>query len=105
MSLHFTGSGPHGHATLEGELTIPNVGTLRDELAAACAAGDQIDIDLSGVTEIDTAGLQWMLMAKRVPDTAVRFVNHSPAVMRMLELSHMEHALDAVLASSETDPS
>jgi anti-anti-sigma regulatory factor len=90
MSLQVTQAGPNALATLDGELTIQNVGTLREELAAAGC--QSVDIDLSGVTEIDTAGLQWLLMAKRMAD-GVRFVNHSPAVIHMLELCHLEQLL------------
>jgi len=94
MGLHITTSGPSGRAQLEGELTIHTVSALRDELGAQCADCLSIEIDLAGVTDIDTAGLQWMLMAKRMAaHAAVSFVNHSQAVIRMLELSNLERLI------------
>lgn len=93
MRLHATTLGTEVHARLDGELTIHSVAALREELGACCAEGLSAEIDLSGVTDVDTAGLQWLLMAKRLRGCPVRFVNHSEPVIRMLELSNLEHQL------------
>lgn len=75
-----------------GEFTIFTAQPLKEQLlnaiSGAAAAGD-IDIDLSDVTEIDTAGLQLMLMAKReagVEGKNVRFVRHSDPVLDLIDL-------------------
>jgi len=47
------------------------------------------EIDLSGVTEIDTAGVQLLMVAKRSAleqDRELRLVGHSPAVIDVFEL-------------------
>ena len=74
-----------------GEFTIFTAQPLKEQLLNAingAAAGD-IDIDLSDVTEIDTAGLQLMLMAKREAGAEgknVRFVRHSDPVLDLIDL-------------------
>ena len=47
------------------------------------------EIDLSGVTEMDSAGLQLLMLAKRTAlelDRELRLVGHSPAVIEVFEL-------------------
>ncbi|CAK0740165.1 hypothetical protein CCP3SC15_1090002 [Gammaproteobacteria bacterium] len=74
---------------LNGEMTIFTAQKLATELLTPLAAGVCLEIDLSGVNEIDSAGLQLMLAAKRmadVRDLPLRFVGHSPAVLNVLDL-------------------
>ena len=80
-------------AILDGELSIYGAAALKTEIEGLAADHDLLEIDLSRVTDIDTAGLQWMLMAKRLPGLSVRFVNHSPAVLGWLELSNLARAV------------
>ncbi len=50
----------------EGELTIYNVSQLKDELFADYdKLADKIALDLQAVSEIDTAGVQLLLFAKK----------------------------------------
>lgn len=77
---------------LSGEFNIFTATAAKAQLVEAvqqAADGADVDVDLSGVTEIDSAGLQLMVMAKR--DAArqnkrVRFVRHSEAVVDLIEL-------------------
>ena len=78
-------------AVVDGELTIYSVAALAGKLQSL--GPGPVDVDLSGVTDIDTAGLQWMLMAKRCPGLSVRFIKHSPAVLQLLELSNLAAAV------------
>lgn len=73
----------------QGELTIYTVGEIRNRLLQAMATSDRIEIDLAGVTDIDTAGLQLMLLAKRQPGTEVRFTHHSAAVLRLVDMANV----------------
>jgi anti-anti-sigma regulatory factor len=57
------------------------------------AAREEIEIDLSEVTDIDTAGLQLMLAAKRMPGKTLRFVGHGAPVLRIIELANVGHTL------------
>lgn len=50
----------------EGELTIYNVAQAKDELFADYESlGDKVALDLQAVAEIDTAGVQLLLFAKK----------------------------------------
>ncbi len=75
-----------------GELTIFTAQDCKTQLLALIAGipeGAGGDVDLSGVTEIDSAGLQLMLMAKReaaILGKEVRFVRHSDPVLELIDL-------------------
>lgn len=75
-----------------GEFTIFTAEDCKTQLLALIAAipeGAGGDVDLSGVTEIDSAGLQLMLMAKReaaILGKEVRFVRHSDPVLELIDL-------------------
>jgi len=86
-------SGQGARVTLSGELTIYSVAEIKSALAEAMGKASEIEVDLAGVTEVDTAGLQLMLIAKRHPDCQVRFVNHSPEVLRLIDLANLGGAL------------
>lgn len=71
---------------IEGEFTIFRATELKDVLLA-----DPLptEIDLSGVTELDTAGVQLLMLAKLTAQKAqreMRLVAHSPAVLEVFEL-------------------
>lgn len=74
---------------LDGEVTIYTVGEIKAGLALAILEHDETEIDLGAVDEMDTTGLQLMLMAKRCENKKVRFVNHSVSVLRLLELANL----------------
>lgn len=71
---------------IEGELTIFRAAELKPTLLAEPPV---TEIDLSGITDLDTAGVQLLMLAKK---TAVaqgrnlRLTGHSPAVMDVFEL-------------------
>jgi anti-sigma B factor antagonist len=92
---------------IAGELTIFSALPLKERLLASIAAAPDaaaVDVDLSDVTEIDTAGLQLMLLAKREANLAgknVRFVRHSDAVLDLIDLCDLAgHFGDPVLIRS-----
>jgi anti-sigma B factor antagonist len=71
---------------IEGELTIFRALELKP---VVLEAPYPLEIDLSGVTEMDTAGLQLLMVAKRdavLAGREFRLVGHSPAVIEVLEL-------------------
>jgi len=69
------------------------------------AATPEIEVDLSDVTEIDTAGLQLMVMAKREAaehGKSVRFVGHSAPVLDLIDLCGLSGFFgDPILISSK----
>ena len=89
MRIEKTFSG--GRRQVAGSRPAPPGAALRYEILAARGAGgaDVVEVDLSGVNEIDTAGLQLMLQLKRKCGTRLRLVNHSPAVLQILDLSNL----------------
>lgn len=77
--------------SINGEFTIFTANALKARLIEAIAADEtkDIDVDLSDVTEIDSAGLQLMVMAKREAAAcgkSVRFCNHSGPVLDLIDL-------------------
>jgi anti-anti-sigma factor len=73
---------------IDGALSIYNavdsMGRLNEALASAAA----LDLDLSGVDDLDTAGLQLLLWLKREGQRTgkpVRIVGHSPAVRTVID--------------------
>lgn len=78
---------------LDGEVNINTAAEIRAALQQAIAEHEDTEVDLGGVEAMDTAGLQLMLMAKRCEGKSVRFVNHSPAVLEVLELANLGQQL------------
>ena len=71
---------------IEGELTIFRAMELKPVILATPPV---TKIDLSGVTDLDTAGLQLLMLAKktaRAQQRDVTLVGHSPAVLEVFEL-------------------
>jgi anti-anti-sigma factor len=83
---------PHEPATaanvlrIEGELTIQRAADLKDALLAEPPPAE---VDLSGVTEMDSAGLQLLILADREARAAgrsLRLLSPSAAVRDVLDL-------------------
>jgi len=91
---------------IEGELSIFTAAALRLRLLDAIGAGKEVEVDLSGVSEIDSAGTQLMIAAKReavARNKSLRFTGHSEAVVDILELCDLGgHLGDPVLIHSRT---
>lgn len=74
---------------IAGEMTIQRAAELKEQLLMALRSNRPIEIDLSRVSEMDTAGLQLMLSSKLesiVRGTRLSFVGHSAAVQEVLNL-------------------
>ena len=77
---------------VEGEMTIYNAVEFKQALLANLPACMEMEINLSGVGEVDTAGLQMLLLAKREAagyGKKMRLVEHSPATLEVLDLCSM----------------
>ena len=80
---------------IEGELTIYTAAELKGKLVEALAAAKPIEIDLARVDEIDSAGLQVLMLAKREAariEQPLTLVNHSHAVMECLDMCNLTAA-------------
>jgi anti-anti-sigma factor len=71
---------------IEGEFTVFTAADLKPVIL--CTPPPH-EIDLSGVSEIDSAGVQLLMLAKRTAleqERELRLVGHSPAVIEVFEL-------------------
>ncbi len=76
---------------LEGELSIYRAAELKTVLLEALAQG-ALEIDLSAVSDIDTAGVQLLMLAKKTAQQnqhTLRLAGHSPAVLDAFELLNL----------------
>lgn len=78
--------------TIEGELTIYHAAKIKQCLIDGVRTSEVLEVDLSHVAELDTAGLQLLVLAKRESrrrDHAFRIVGHSLAVREVIEFLNM----------------
>ncbi|MFI3187279.1 MAG: STAS domain-containing protein [Methylococcaceae bacterium] len=75
---------------IDGELTIYTATELKEKLLAGLLLTEELELDLSGVCEVDAAGLQLLVMIKQeavVLGKVLHFTAHSPVVVELLDLS------------------
>lgn len=80
---------PQALLFIEGDLTIRRVQEMKDVILARLDQSQALEVDLAGVTEIDTAGAQLLLLARRAAQTSgkeLRLAAHSPAVASLFGL-------------------
>ena len=78
---------------IEGDLTVRRVQEMKDVILARLAHAQALEVDLAGVTEIDTAGAQLLLLARRAAQASgkeLRLVAHSPAVAALFDLLRIQ---------------
>jgi len=78
--------------TVDGDLTIYNAVEIKQRLIDAVQSTPALELDLSHVGEMDTAGFQLLALAKREAqrhDHVLRIVGHSPAVREVIEFFNM----------------
>lgn len=91
------------------EMTIYTAATFKEEFLGHLAGCQEMEVNLSGVSEMDSAGLQIMLMlrleASRT-DKQVQFTNHSEAVIDVLEMLNLAaHFGDPIILPADRNPS
>lgn len=82
----------HAELRIEGEMTIYRAEELKRALIGPLLQAERLEVDLSGVTEVDSVGLQLLMLAKRTASSLqgeLRLVRHSPAVLEVFELLHI----------------
>ena len=78
-----------GRVAIDGELNIYRAADLKTLLQGELSRSNVLEVDLAGVTEVDSAGLQVLMLAKqtaRAENRELRLVGHSPAVLEVFEL-------------------
>ena len=78
--------------TIKEDMNVYNAAAQKDMLLKALASCQELDIDLSQVGEMDTAGFQILLLTKREAlkaNKTVRLTGHSKAVTELIDLYNM----------------
>lgn len=78
---------------IEGEMTIYRALELKEQLLAALAPGGGLELDLSGVTEVDSAGVQLLLAARKT--APLRIAERSHAVAEAFATLGLDACFDA----------
>jgi anti-sigma B factor antagonist len=77
---------------IESDLTIYTAAEQKARLLTFLASADKLEINLADVSEIDSAGLQLLILLKREAAKAKKslsFVMHSNAVLETLDLANL----------------
>ena len=89
-----------------GELTIFRAAELKEAILLVIAKHEDIEIDLSQVTEIDGAGLQLLISSKleaRQKNKTLCFTGHSGAVTDALDICDLSVFFgDPIIFSSQS---
>ena len=93
--------------TLTEDLTIYHALEQKHRLLDALGSADELELDLMQVGEIDTAGLQLLILLKKEAQRAgksVRIVAHSQAVSAVIEFCNLgaEFGDPLVIPAQET---
>lgn len=78
--------------TVIDDLTVYHAMAQKNTLLDALDGASTLELDLAQVGEIDTAGLQLLLLIKREAartGKGVRLIGHSPAVRELIEFTHL----------------
>lgn len=73
---------------LSGEINVYNAADIKTTLLQTLDRCNEVELDLAQVSDIDSAGLQILLLAKREANRhnkALRIVAHSAAVREVLD--------------------
>jgi len=84
--------GSNNRLVIVEDMTIYNALDQKNQLVAALDAADGLELDLSQVAEIDSAGLQLLILAKREAarlDKQMSIVAHSPVVRQTLDFCNL----------------
>jgi len=74
---------------IEGDMTIYTAANMKNELMTHMDQPSEREIDLSEVSEMDSAGLQILILAKREAEkhgTSLRLIGLSRAVLDVLDM-------------------
>ncbi len=83
---------------LDGELSIYHAAELKTALLQAIDDCRELELNLAGVTELDTAGAQLLILAKREADARGKRLllgEYSPVALEAIERLNLAACLDA----------
>lgn len=92
---------------LDGDITIYRAVELHRRLQLALSQpGTRLDMDLSAVTDLDSAGVQLLMAAKRAAEAtggSLVLSGHSPAVVDVFEMMNLAGFFgDPIVMGSQT---
>jgi anti-anti-sigma regulatory factor len=104
MGIQFTREDNSLVASFIDELSIYTANEYRDALIVELPAVSDLTINLAGVTDLDSAGLQLLMaLSYLAPDIEVQFVEHSSVVSETLDLLGLSgHFAAPVPSATET---
>jgi len=94
MQIDIEQHGEHCIIHLMGDFVLAHVTELKDTLLDTLNDCQQLDVDLVDVSDIDTAGIQLLLLLKREALTSKKnchLIHHSRVVVDMLETYQLSH--------------
>lgn len=105
MTIEVTQKDGNCTLVINDEMTIYTAATMKSDLLSHMDPCNEMEVSLEGVTEMDSAGLQVLLMlhqeAGRLQKT-LHFVNHSEAVIDVIEtLNLAAHFGDPIVMPAE----
>jgi anti-anti-sigma factor len=83
--------------SLAGELTVYDAAALQQALLVSWAESDSLELDLTAVTELDTAGFQQLLLFQREARAAQKrfaICAHSDATREVFDLLRADALFD-----------
>ena len=93
MAVEAEQRGELTHLTIVDEMTIYTAAEQKQALIAQLHGSNDIEVDLAGVTELDSAGLQLLMMFKaecKKAERSLSYVHHSQPVIDVLELLNLD---------------
>lgn len=95
--------GAVGVLSVAGEIDIASADEFRDQLLACLERYDSLEVDLGGLTFIDSSGLAGLVRLRTEAEILgkdVALVNVSSSTARILELTGLQGLFDAELPRS-----
>jgi len=99
MSIKMEFDGQNCRIAIEGPMTVSEAEALKHALLSPLAEKHEFVVDLSGVSAIDYAGLQLLVMLKLesyVRDSKLQFVSRSAAVREIIELCELAEFFEKI---------
>lgn len=92
MEIAVATKGSMCRAQITGEVSIYHAVEFKERVLALLETCGELELNLAGVTELDTAGLQILLLAKREAERAgkgLHLIAHSDAAREVIELYNL----------------
>jgi anti-anti-sigma factor len=99
--LQVTTDGSNSFIRIHGPFTIYEVAEFQQQITEAWPVEGELIMDLAGVSEIDTAGLQLLLALRKSLGAQLTLQQHSNSVIELLDLYQLASLFGDVIVLSE----